>query len=76
MSRSRKKTPIFGITTASSEKRDKRLANRKLRRLTTTELRCSLLDEDLILPEIRDVSNVYNFDKDGKGYRPGQNRRK
>jgi hypothetical protein len=76
MSRSRKKTPIFGITTASSEKRDKRLANRKLRRLTTTELRCSLYDDDLILPEIRDVSNVYNFEKDGKGYRPDQNLRK
>lgn len=70
MSRSRKKHPFYGMTTASSEKQDKRLANRKLRRLTTTELRCSSLEEDLILPEIRDVSNVYNFQKDGKCYRP------
>jgi hypothetical protein len=32
MSRSYRKTPIRGITTADSEKRDKQLANRRLRR--------------------------------------------
>jgi len=66
MSRSRLKRPFIPITTASSEKNDKRLANRKLRRLTTLKLRRGSLDDDLILPEIRDVSNVYLFSKDGK----------
>lgn len=66
MSRSRRKTPIKGIG-ASSDKEDKRLANRKLRRVTHTLLRCtSLEDDDLILPEIRDVSDVWDMGKDGK----------
>ena len=33
MSRSRKKNPIHGITTSDSEKEDKRIANRKERRI-------------------------------------------
>jgi hypothetical protein len=66
MSRSRRRTPITGITTASSEKQDKRLANRKLRRVTNEMLRGSDLEDDLTLPDIREVSNVYSFAKDGK----------
>jgi hypothetical protein len=63
LSRSRKKTPITGITTARSEKQDKRLANRKLRRKTRQALRCRDLD---VLPVLREVSNVWCMDKDGK----------
>lgn len=58
MSRSRKKTKIFG-NAGRSDKTDKRMANRKLRRLVNSgkyEL------------NIRDVSNVWNFSKDGKHY--------
>ena len=33
MSRSNKKSPVIGITTASSEKEDKRIANRSGRRI-------------------------------------------
>lgn len=33
MSRCRRKTPIFGNTTTSSEKEDKRIANRAMRRV-------------------------------------------
>ena len=65
MSRSRKKTPITGITTARSEKQDKRLANRKLRRKTRQVLRCQDLD-GWVLPVLREVSNVWCMDKDGK----------
>ena len=66
MSRSKRKTPITGITTASSEKKEKRLANRKLRRVTNEMIRRGSLEDDLILPEIRDVSNVWLMEKDGK----------
>jgi hypothetical protein len=66
MSRSRRKTPICGITTASSERHDKRLANQRLRRSAKTKLRCGLYDEDLILPELDDVSNPWEMSKDGK----------
>lgn len=64
MSRSARKTPIRGVTTASSEKQDKRLANRKFRRLVKT----SLKNDSEVLPLIREVSNVYGFEKDGKLY--------
>jgi hypothetical protein len=29
-------------------------------------LRGTFLEEDSVLPEIRDVSNIYNWSKDGK----------
>lgn len=66
MSRSRRKTPITGIIAAQSEKSDKRIANRKLRRVTKEILRRGSLEDDQILPEIREVSNVWSFAKDGK----------
>lgn len=62
MSRSKKKTPKRGITGASSEKEDKRDANRKLRRKTKQQVN----KEDEILLELREVSNVWGFGKDGK----------
>lgn len=64
MSRSKKKTPIRGITTARSEKQDKRDANRKFRRKTKQQV--NLGDETI--SEIREISNVWAFDKDGKHY--------
>ncbi len=66
MSRSRKKTKIHGITIASSEKENKRGANRKFRRLTRQKIK----SDDPVLPEMREVSNVWDFDKDGKRYNP------
>ena len=66
MSRSYRKTPIFGTTTADSEKKDKRLANRKYRRSVR-----QLVDEDLNdenIPDIREMSDVWSFDKDGKRF--------
>ncbi|HEU0300406.1 MAG TPA: hypothetical protein VFR37_13145 [Longimicrobium sp.] len=63
MSRSRRHTPIRGITTADSEKQDKRIANRKLRRKVRVAIRCDAEGE---LPARRGVSNPWCMDKDGK----------
>jgi hypothetical protein len=68
MSRSFRHTPSFGITTARSEKRDKRLANRRHRRIT----RVALAQGDEVLPLLRELSNVWGFDKDGKLWWPGK----
>lgn len=66
MSNSRKKIKIRAITTAVSEKENKRDANRKLRRIVKQKVK--LMREDL--PLLREVSNVWGFDKDGKIYDP------
>ena len=62
MSRSRKKTAVSGITTCESEKQDKRLANRKLR----AAVRTAMADDAEVMPELREVSSVWTFGKDGK----------
>ncbi|MCB4800316.1 hypothetical protein [Neotamlana laminarinivorans] len=66
MSRSKKKTKIQGITTATSEKENKQDANRKFRRIIKQKIKA----EETELPELREVSNVWSFDKDGKRYSP------
>ena len=63
MSRSRRRTPVCGITTADSEKQDKRIANRKLRRKVRVAIRA---DAEVELPARREVSNPWCMDKDGK----------
>ena len=63
MSRSRKRTPVCGFTTSDTEKQDKRLANRRLRRKVRVILSA---EPDPELPALREVSNVWSFDKDGK----------
>lgn len=74
MSRSYIKRTYHGITTAESEKKDKRLNNRRLRRLVN-QLLTQDQDPD-ILPEIKEVSNRWSMDKDGKIYDPDMGRRK
>ena len=64
MSRSRKKTPISGITTARSEKQDKRLANRRIRRRVRVAL--SMRPESDVLPARRELSSPWTMSKDGK----------
>ena len=64
MSRSHQKTPIRGNTKAESEKQDKQHANRKFRRIVRQKMKAG---KDT-LPQIREVSNVWTFDKDGKTY--------
>lgn len=67
MNRSRKKTPISGITTASSEKHDKRLANRKLRRRVNQTP--AVRPDAEVLPALREVSDPRTMAKDGKYWR-------
>lgn len=64
MSHSKKRTKIIGTTTATSEKEDKKLANRKLRRKVKSKTK----DLDENMPQLREVSNVWAFAKDGKKY--------
>ena len=65
MSRSRRKTAIFGIA-GSTEKQDKRLANRKFRRINKIILKITGDPEKL--KAIKDVSDPWDWNKDGKGY--------
>lgn len=69
MSRSYAKHPHFSYTNGrDSEKEYKRLANRKLRRITKYLLDYNWEDEDLILPLMDEVANLYNFPSDGGGF--------
>ncbi len=70
MSRSKKKNPFNGIA-GGSEKYDKRKANRIFRRKTKRENR--LIDpfageRDHKYPKMREVSNKWLMNKDGKFY--------
>jgi len=64
MSRSIKKTPIIGHCNCCSEKKDKRIANRKFRLSTKILLKKG---KDPLF-SIRQISNVWQFGKDGKQY--------
>lgn len=64
MSRSRKRTSISGITNAKSEKQDKRLYNRRFRRACKIHLK--IFGADGLFPVLREHSNVWAMDKDGK----------
>lgn len=63
MSRSMRRTSISGIRMALSDKQDKRLANRRLRRI----VRCRLVFAE-VLPDLREISDVSSFKKDGKTF--------
>lgn len=60
MSRSRKKNPFSGH--GDSEKWDKRKNNRRLRR----KAKVALEQDKEILPIMKEVSNPWNMNKDGK----------
>ena len=64
MSRSWIKNKIVGYTKKETEKRDKTIANKKYRRL----VKVRIAKRSEVLPLIREVSNIYQFDKDGKHY--------
>ena len=67
MSRSYIKNKIVGYTKKETEKRDKTIANKRYRRL----VKVRIAKRSEILPLIREVSNFYQFDKDGKHYYAG-----
>lgn len=64
MSRSYRYSPFCGHTTVESEKKDKRIANRRERRTIRQMLGSDL--EDDALPHRNELSNPYHFGKDGK----------
>jgi hypothetical protein len=61
MSKSRRKTPVTGITTAESDKSFKRAENRRHRRFVR-----SVVISDGDLPNPREYGNPWKSDKDGK----------
>lgn len=74
MSRSKKHSPIGGLTTARSEKKDKIMANQKTRSSIKRELRKALMEDDeealdlISTKDNKDYSNVWSMPKDGKSY--------
>jgi hypothetical protein len=64
MSRSKRKISISGITTSCSEKHDKRIYNRRFRRICKQFLHIDFEIE--LLPHLREYSNPWCMDKDGK----------
>jgi hypothetical protein len=67
MSRSKKKTPIHGVTKCKSEKKDKKMWHAKFRHTEKQRLKTEDLD-DFITTHEREVSNDWSFGKDGKSY--------
>ena len=67
MSRSRKKVNISGMC-GNSEKWDKKNWHKRFRRKNTIALRNALskYDIDIVFPVVREVSDVWRMNKDGK----------
>lgn len=65
MSRSKKKTPIHGMTTCVSEKKDKRLWHKRMR---THERDRLITDPDGVQTHKYAVSDPWTMGKDGKYY--------
>lgn len=69
MAKSYKKHNILGFTTAESEKEDKQIANRKLRRKANQVSGQAKLSEDgndVDYPDMKEVADNWGFAKDGK----------
>lgn len=66
MSNSRKKTSIGGHTNSCSEKKDKRIYNRRYRRVCKQFLHTDFERE--LLPHLKEYSNPWCMDKDGKNW--------
>lgn len=64
MSRSKRKTPVCGFTTCESEKWDKAVAHRRIRRSVAVALRVDAALE--VLPHEKGLSNPWLMGKDGK----------
>lgn len=66
MSRSRRKTPVFGHTTARSEADDKRLWHQRWRARERDQLAGCGPDDDPLPVHRHAVSNTWDMAKDGK----------
>jgi hypothetical protein len=69
MTRSRRKNPARGNTSAPSDKADKVRAHRRERRVVRERLHP--VEEDVRLPHRREISDPWTYAKDGKRYDPG-----
>ena len=67
MSRSYRKSSIAGITKAKSEKKDKQICNRILRR-KIKQIMTKEQSEDWLFPISKEIVNPYSMAKDGKTY--------
>lgn len=70
--KSRRNTPIVSNAVADSEKKDKRIWNRKFRRLSNEKIK----QGDEPPADIREITDVWLGEKDGKHYWPDDDRRK
>ena len=68
MSRSHRKTPIFGHTTARSEAGDKRLWHKRWRARERDQLSSVGTSSDLMPVHRREVSSTWDMAKDGKSW--------
>ncbi len=68
MARSRRRTPIASITTAASEKQDKRWANRSHRSATRRIVKRGTDPNATVLPILRKVSDEWAMAKDGRSW--------
>ena len=66
MGKFKKKHPFSGIPTSETEKRDKQIANKRLRLRAKQKLKHMEDPDEEVFPEKEEVSNVYNVNKDGK----------
>ena len=66
MGKSYRKHKIFGCAATSSEKKDKILHHRKMRRKVKDQIQKE--DFDTPFPVDNEVSNVWTWNKDGKQY--------
>ena len=66
MSRSKRKTPIHGVTLSNSDKDYKRKANRRLRAANKAIVRRDGAESELVL--VRNVARTWGMAKDGKRY--------
>ena len=63
MARSRRKTPVVGVTSSESEKADKQLSHRKFRRVIRQVVP---VNPDGHLPLEKELTNTHSMAKDGK----------
>lgn len=63
MARSRRRTPVRGMTTSDSEKSDKQRSHRRIRRAVRQAVP---LHPEGPLPLEKELTNTYAMDKDGK----------
>lgn len=68
LSKSIRKTPIFGHTSATSEKKDKQILNRAMRSKNKQLIKTTTDWDEFIPFEKDDIMSTWEMEKDGKSY--------